>query len=215
MGDEVGVFCLQINTKVFYQLIVSLCVCMYVCVFCVCMCVCTFIHHEAFICLDQLGYQGTDQQCYVEDIEFLCWFPSLLLWNAALTFQLAALSCLHTRSGQSHDLTSIRLTFRTQILHSPLTGVVFGTHYIVGQSGFASALTIYIGKARVTTNFIVEPSPRRSTQPSPSSFISISESIIFHFQRRSPPKNWRENDMTYLLREKMIYIDIGYKTATC
>ena len=90
--------------------------CVFVCVcvdVCVCMCVCTFIHHEAFICLDQLGYQGTDQQCYVEDIEFLCWFPSLLLWNAALTFQLAALSCLHTRSGQSHDLTSIRLTFRT------------------------------------------------------------------------------------------------------
>ena len=30
-----------------------------------------------------------------------------------LTFQLAALSCLHTRSGQSHDLTSVRLPFKT------------------------------------------------------------------------------------------------------
>ena len=31
----------------------------------------------------------------------------------------------------------------------------------------------------------------------PSPFISISESIIFHLQRRnfSQPKNWRENDM--------------------
>ena len=30
-----------------------------------------------------------------------------------LTFQLAALSCSYTRSGHSHDLTSIRLAFRT------------------------------------------------------------------------------------------------------
>ena len=30
-----------------------------------------------------------------------------------LTFQLATLSCSHTRSGQSHDSTSIRLAFRT------------------------------------------------------------------------------------------------------
>ena len=30
-----------------------------------------------------------------------------------LTFQLAALSCLYTRSGHSHDLTSICLAFRT------------------------------------------------------------------------------------------------------
>ena len=33
----------------------------------------------------------------------------------------------------------------------------------------------------------------------PSSFISISESIIFHLQRRNsnPPKNWREFEMIY------------------
>ena len=30
-----------------------------------------------------------------------------------LTFQLAALSCSYIRSGYSHDLTSIRLAFRT------------------------------------------------------------------------------------------------------
>ena len=41
----------------------------------------------------------------------------------------------------------------------------------------------------------------------PSSFISISESIIFHFQRRnsSPPKNWRENDIIYCTPAKRWY----------
>ena len=73
-----------------------------VCV-CVCACmracvrararVCVFrsIHREGFICLDQLGCQGTDQRCCGKDVGFLCRFPSSLLWNA--TFQLAALSC--------------------------------------------------------------------------------------------------------------------------
>ena len=52
-----------------------------VCV-CVCVCVSTFIYRESFICLDQMGYQGTDQQCYVEDVEFLYRLPLSLLWNA-------------------------------------------------------------------------------------------------------------------------------------
>ena len=106
-----------------------------------------------------------------------------------LTFQLATLSCSHTRSGQSHDSTSIRLAFRTQGLHSPLTGVALGTHYIVSRSAFGSALTrgfaIYLGQVNVTANFSIESSPRQSTQPSPSSFISVSENIIFHLQRRN------------------------------
>ena len=54
------------------------CVCLCVCV-CVCVCVLTSIHREGFICLNQLGYQGTDQQCYVEDVNFLCQVPSSLL----------------------------------------------------------------------------------------------------------------------------------------
>ena len=45
-----------------------------VCV-CVCMCACTrtfmSIHHEGFICHEQLECQGTDQQCCVEGISFL------------------------------------------------------------------------------------------------------------------------------------------------
>ena len=50
----------------------------YVCV-CVCVSVCTSIHHVIFICLDQVGYQGTDQRCYVEDVELLGRFSSSLL----------------------------------------------------------------------------------------------------------------------------------------
>ena len=102
-----------------------------------------------------------------------------------LTFQLAALSCSYTRSEHSQDLTSIRLAFRTQDIHSPLTGVAFGTHYIVNRSAFALALTkwfaIYLGKVNVTTNFSFESSPHQSTQLSPSSFISVSENVIFHY----------------------------------
>ena len=96
-----------------------------------------------------------------------------------LTFQLASLSWSHTRSWQSHDLTSVRLAFRTWDLHSPLTGVAFGTHYIVSRSVFASAFTrgfaIYLGKAKVTANFSIEFSSRQSTYPSPTSFISGGE----------------------------------------
>ena len=32
--------------------------------------------------MDRLGYQGTYQRCCVEDVGFLCRFPSSLLWNA-------------------------------------------------------------------------------------------------------------------------------------
>ena len=51
---------------------------------CVCVCVCVFtsIHREGFICLDQLGYQGTDKRCYIEDVNFLCQTLSSQLQNA-------------------------------------------------------------------------------------------------------------------------------------
>ena len=73
---------------------------MCVCV-CVCVCVCTSIR-EGFICLDQVGYQGTYQQCYVDS-----YTDSLHRYfrMQKLAFQLAPLSCSHTRSGQSNELT--------------------------------------------------------------------------------------------------------------
>ena len=57
---------------------VCVCVCVYVCV-CVCAFVFTSIHRERFICLDQVGYQGTVQRCHVEAVKFICQVPSLLL----------------------------------------------------------------------------------------------------------------------------------------
>ena len=55
-----------------------MCVCVCVCV-CVCLCVFTSIRREGFICRDQVGYQGTDQRCYAEDVEFLCQVSSSLI----------------------------------------------------------------------------------------------------------------------------------------
>ena len=56
---------------IFYE---PLCVCVRVRV-----CVCTSVHREGFICLDHLDFQGTDQQCFVEDVHFLRQVTSLLL----------------------------------------------------------------------------------------------------------------------------------------
>ena len=49
----------------------------------------------------------------------------------------------------------------------------------------------------------------------PSSFISISESIIFHLQRRNlqPTATVEKANDIMLAFEKMIYIDIGYNSA--
>ena len=33
-----------------------------------CVCIFTYIHHETFICLEQLEFQGTGQKCYDEDV---------------------------------------------------------------------------------------------------------------------------------------------------
>ena len=118
-------------------------------------CVFTSIHREGFICLNQLGLLGNRSTSA----------SSLYLYFGMqnLTFQLAALSCSYTSSG----LTSIRLAFRTWGLHSPLTAVTFGRHYIMSRSAFASALTrdfaIYLGKVNVTTNFSIKSSPWQST----------------------------------------------------
>ena len=110
--------------------------CVYVCV---CVCVFTSIHREGFICLDQVGYQGTDQRATLKTlnsyVDFLHRY--FRMQNFQLAFQLAPLSCSHTRSGRSHDLTSARLAFRTWGLHSPLTSVAFGRHYLVSQSAFS------------------------------------------------------------------------------
>ena len=75
-------------TNVLFEHVITnkhgVCVCVCVCCVCVCVCVCvcTSIHCEGFICLDQLGYQETDQRYFVEDVNFLCQAPSSLPQNA-------------------------------------------------------------------------------------------------------------------------------------
>ena len=167
---------------------------------CVCACVCVSIHREGFICLD---HDASEQSNDVMLKTLNSYADSLHRYFRMqdLTIQPAALSCSHTSSRQSHDLTNIHLAFRTWGLRSPLAGVAFGTHYIVSRSAFASALprgfTIYLGKVKVTTNFSTEVSPQQSTYPSPSFFISVTKNVIFHLKRRKhqPAPNWRENYM--------------------
>ena len=55
---------------------------------CVCVCVCVCLRPatvKASSVWNSWDYQGTDQRCCVEDVGFLCWFPSSLLWNAEHT----------------------------------------------------------------------------------------------------------------------------------
>ena len=49
---------------------------------------------------------------------------------------IATLSCSQTRSGQSHDLNSVRLAFKTYSLHLPLSGIALAPHYIVSLSTY-------------------------------------------------------------------------------
>ena len=151
---------------------------MCVCV-CVCVCVFTSIHREGFICLDRWYTREQIIDVVLKTLNSYADSLHRYFRMQNLTFQLASLSWSHTRSWQSHALTSVRLAFRTWDLHSALTGVAFGTHYIVSRSVFASAFTrgfaIYLGKAKVTANFSIEFSSRQSTYPSPNSFISGGE----------------------------------------
>ena len=174
---------LQFNVNYLHTLSLSLCVC-------VCVCVC--LRPSTVKALSVWIRWDTREQIndvVLKTLDSSAGFLHRYFGMQNLTFQLTALSCSYTRSMQSLDLTSIRLAFRTQGLHSPLRGVTFGTHYVVSSFAFASALTrgfaIYLGRARVTTNFSNESSPRQNTQPNPSSFISVSENVIFYLQRRN------------------------------
>ena len=135
----------------------------------ICVCVCVYVHPPWSLHLS--GTAGTARE-QIKDVVLKTLDSSagslhLYFGIQNLTFQPAALSCSYTRRRHSRDLTSIRLPFRTYVLHSPLTRVAFGTHYIVSRSAFASALTrefaIYLGHVNVTTNFSIESIPWQST----------------------------------------------------
>ena len=162
--------------------------CLAVCV-CVCVCVCLRpFTVKASSVWSSWDCQGTDQRCCVEDVGLLCRFPSSLLWNAEPNLS-ANCFILFVHQKQAQPRLN-QYTSRFQNI-GPSFIIIrrhLGTHYIVSRSAFASALTtgfaIYLGKAKVTTNFSIESIPGQSTQPSPSSFISVSENVIFHLQRR-------------------------------
>ena len=98
-------------------------------------CVCVYVHPPWRFLLPAFGVLG-------DRSTMLCWrlfFPLLSSYIATLEwstkpFQIVALSCLHTRSGQSHDLASLRLTFKTLGLHLPLSGITLTPRYIVNRS---------------------------------------------------------------------------------
>ena len=137
----------------------------------------------------------------------------------SLTFQLAASSCSHTRSGQSHNLTSARLTFRTWGLHSPFRASPSG-----GTTSWADlfldltltrGFAICLGKTKVTTSISIESSPQQSNEPSPRSFIPVSENVIFHLQRwYSSLLPTRERTIWYNDPAKRWYTDVGCKSAS-
>ena len=73
-----------------------------------------------------------------------------------LNFQLAALRCWHTRSRQSHDLTSVGVAFGTSVHTTSWADLVSNLTLKIG-------FPIYLGKAKVTRNFSIESNPRQST----------------------------------------------------
>ena len=89
---------------------------------CVCMCVC--VHPSTMEASSVWIRWDTREQ--INDVMLKMLNSSAVsshryLRKQNLTFQLAALSCLQTKSRQSHDLTSVRLAFRTWGLHSPFS----------------------------------------------------------------------------------------------
>ena len=86
--------------------------CVYVCVY---VCVCVYVHPPWRF--HRSGTSGTARE-QINDVVLKTLDSStvslhLYFGMQSLIFQLAALSCSYTRSGHSHDLTSIRLAFRT------------------------------------------------------------------------------------------------------
>ena len=99
------------------------CVCVCVCV-CMCVCVCVCLHPSTMKASSVWIRWDTREQ--INDVMFKMLNSSAgsrhrYFRMLNLTFQLTALSCLQTKSRQSHDLTSVRLVFRTWGLHSPFS----------------------------------------------------------------------------------------------
>ena len=72
-----------------FRILLCVVVVVVVVVVCVCVCACVFvyIHREGVIYLKQFKYQGTDQQCCIEEVSFLRQVPSSLLRMKYRAFQ--------------------------------------------------------------------------------------------------------------------------------
>ena len=102
---------------------VCVCACVCVCV-CVCMCVCVCLCSSTVKVSSVWIRWDTREQINDVMLKTLNSYTDSLyryFGMQNLIFQLVALSWSHTRSGQSNDLTSVRLAFRTWDLHSPFS----------------------------------------------------------------------------------------------
>ena len=94
----------------FYKTSVCVCVCA-----CASVCVCVYVHPPWRLHLS--GTSGTAREqindVVLKTLDSSAGFLQLYFGMQNLIFQLAVLSCSYTRSGHSHDLTCIRLAFRT------------------------------------------------------------------------------------------------------
>ena len=93
------------------------------CCCCVCVCVCVCVCLRLSIVKASSVWIKWDTREQINDVllkTLNSYVDSLYRYFIMqnLTFQLATLSCSHTRSRKSHDLTSVRLVFRTWSFHS-------------------------------------------------------------------------------------------------
>ena len=105
------------------QLLLCVCACVRACV-CVCVCVCVCLRPSTVKASSVWIKWDTREQINDVMLKTLNSYADSLhryFRMQNLTFQLAALSCSHTSSGQIHDLTSVRFAFRTWNLHSPFS----------------------------------------------------------------------------------------------
>ena len=85
-----------------------------VCV-CACVCVCVYVHPLWRLHLFGTAETATQQinDYVLKTLDSSAGSLHVYFGMQNLTFQLAALSCSYTRSGHSHEFTSIRLAFKT------------------------------------------------------------------------------------------------------
>ena len=172
--------------------------CLAVCV-CVCVCVRPFTVKASSV-WSSWDCQGTDQR-------LLCRFPSSLLWNVESNLSASCFILLvHQKQAQPR---LNQYTSRLQNIGSLFTINRRRLQYALHREPICFCVSTHErvhNPSRKATNFSIESSFWQSTQPSPSSFISVSENVIFHLRRRNSRllKTGKKRQDKMLLHEKMI-----------